>query len=384
VCSLLHLPAQFIPKPKNQDPAAVKKLLVVKFFGIGSLILATPFFAAARKAFPNAEIHLLTLSSNREISKMISEIDHVHCINLGSNIFDAITVYLACLRETFRGHYDVLIDMEFYTRASAVVSLASWAPVRVGFHSRGVYRGNIQSHRVPFNTYWHVTKNFLSLLEPFGYDAVSDHTLPSLKLSPSLQENVQKFLEHLGDNRNRFIVINVNAGELAYERRWFPDRFAQLASRLCRDYQVSCLFIGSPAEKKYVQDVVDNVLAQGGDAHNVAGQFNLEEVAQICRESKLVITNDSGPLHLAAATGVPVVGFFGPETPVLYGPSGKGHLVFHQMLSCSPCINIEQSKHIKCWHSTPICQERTTVDQVLQAIAEHYGNVLSAHGSIKT
>lgn len=380
----MHLPARFIPAPKTKDPNAARKILVVKFFGIGSLILATPFFAAARKVFPNAEIHLLTLSSNREIAGMIPDLDHVHGINLGSNVLSAISAYLGCLLAIFRERFDILFDLEFYTRASAAVSLASWAPIRVGFHSHGVYRGNIQSHRVPFNVYWHVRKNFLSLLEPFGHDSEADNAPPSIRFSPTLGNNARKLIDDLGDSQERYLVVNVNAGELAYERRWFPDRFAHLSARLSIKYGVSCVFIGSAGERDYVQEVVDQVRELGGDAHNAAGSLDLHELAQICRKSRLVITNDSGPMHLAAATGTPIVGFFGPETPILCGPVGQGHLVFHQNLSCSPCINIEHGKRIKCWHETTICQERTSVDDAYRAICDRYGDALSASVSAKT
>ncbi len=380
----MHLPARFIPAAKNEDPKAVRKILIVKFFGIGSLILATPLFAAARKVFPNAEIHLLTLSGNREITAMIPDIDQVHGIDLGRNIVTAVSAYLGCLLKVFRNRYDVLIDLEFYTRASAVVSLASWAPVRVGFHSQGVYRGDIQSHRVPFNVYWHVRKNFLSLLEPFGHDAGADGSEPSLAFPPGPGDNARKIIDDLGARRERFVVVNVNAGELAYERRWSPDRFARLAARLCNEYGVGCVFVGAPGERDYVQGVVDQVRALGGEAHNAAGRLTLAELAQVCRQSRLVITNDSGPAHIAAATGTPVAAFFGPETPVLYGPVGDHHLVFHKDLSCSPCIHIEYGKRVKCWHETTLCQEGTGVDDAFQAIRGRYGDVLAAPVPAKT
>lgn len=348
---------------------------MVKFFGIGSLVLSTPFFRAAREQFPNAKIHLLTLSSNREITPMMPDVDFVHFVDLGGNVFAAIGAFIACLIKTFQGRYDVLIDMEFYTRASAVVSLASWAPVRVGYHSRGVYRGNIQSHRVPFNAYWHVTKNFVALLEPFGCDVSACDTLPQISIATDLNNNALQLVNAQDD---AFVVFNPNAGELAYERRWAPERFAQLAAKLCDRYGVACLFIGAPSERSYVQGCVDEAQKLGANALNTAGDLNLEGMAQICRESRLVITNDSGPLHIAAATHTPVVGFFGPETPVLYGPAGEGHLIFHQDLSCSPCINIEQSKLLKCWHDRPICQEITQVDEVFKAICKAYGKILTS------
>jgi len=352
----------------------VRKVLVVKFFGIGSLVLATPFLRAVRKVFPNAEIHLLTLSSNREITALIPTIDRVHCVDLGANPLSALRAFVGGLIQTFKGRYEVLIDMEFYTRASAIVALSSWAPVRVGFHSQGVYRGNLPNRRVPFNAYWHVTQNFLSLLEPFGFDVQSADTRPALAVPQPLTDQAQAQIEGLG----AFIVINVNAGELAYERRWSPQRFGELAARLSTTYDLTCVFIGAPGERDYVQGAVEGALALGARAVNSAGQLNLVSMAQICREGLLVITNDSGPLHIAAATNTPVVGFFGPETPVLYGPTGDNHLVFHHPLSCSPCINIEQGKHLKCWHDRPICQDRTTVEDAFKGICHTYGALLSA------
>lgn len=378
VCGLLHLPAQLIAKPKNMKPEDVHKVLIIKFFGIGSLVLATPFFRQARTLFPNAQIHLLTLSSNRCVMEMIDGVDHVHYVDLGSHILRAITAYVGCMVQVFRGHFDVVLDMEFYTRASAVVSLASWAPVRIGYHAQGIYRGSIQSHKVPFNGYWHVSRNFLSLLEPFGYEVGPDMPRPHVEVAKVPHEATQKLFESLGDQAERYVVINVNAGELAFERRWFPDRFAALAARLSAKYDLVCVFIGSPGEHEYVEAVVLDARSQGARALNAAGALDLRSMAQVCAQSLLVISNDSGPLHVAAASGVPVVGFFGPETPVLYGPAGDGHLVFHQSISCSPCINIEQGKRIQCRYTTPLCQEITSVDLALEGICERYDHRLKS------
>ena len=358
------------------NPEHVHKILIIKFFGIGSLVLAMPFFRAVRELFPNAEIHVLTLSSNAQVMKMIADVDRVQFVDLGANIVTAIWVYVGCMWRVFRMRFDAVIDMEFYTRASAVVSLASWARVRIGYHAQGVYRGSIQSHRVPFNSYWHVSRNFLSLLEPYGYVVRDKAPTPSLTVPNNIGETLQNLLEDMGGEHARYIVINVNAGELAFERRWFPDRFAALAVRLHQTYGFSCVFIGTAGERDYVQAVVDDVLSQGGDAYNSAGDLDLASMAQLCAKSLLMISNDSGPLHVAAASGVPVVGFFGPETPVLYGPAGTGHLVFYTAINCSPCINIEHGKRIDCRYATPLCQDSTSVDDAYCAIVEKYGDVL--------
>ena len=364
------------------DPLGVRKILIIKFFGIGSLVLATPFFRATRERFPNADIHLLTLASNRPVMEMIEDIDHVHFVNLGSNIFAAIWAYVGTMMTALKGRYDAVFDMEFYTRASAVVSLASLARVRIGYHAQGIYRGDIQSHKVPFNSYWHVSRNFLSLLEPYGYAHDEEVPKPHIAIPNQPLEAARQFWQTLGDETGQapYIVINVNAGELAYERRWFADRFAGLSARLSEEYSLHCIFIGSPGEREYVESVVQAAREQGALALNAAGELDLAAMAQVCAKSRLVISNDSGPLHVGAASGVPVVGFFGPETPVLYGPVGGGtgveHLVFYQSLSCSPCINVEQGKRIQCRYATPRCQEMTSVEQAFEMIKEKYGQAL--------
>lgn len=390
VCALLHLPARLAPRAAHVDGARVRRVLVIKFWGIGSLVLAEPFFRAARKRFPNAEIHVLTLASNRAVADLIGgDIDAFRFVDLGASMPSAIWAYAKTLWRVFRADYDVVIDMEFYTRASAVVSLAAWAPVRIGYHAQGIYRGAIQTHRIPFNGYWHVSHNFLSLLEPFNEtlgvlpDDVVD--VPRLALPPDLGTSAQAVLQRIGgESKARYIVINVNAGELAYERRWFPDRFAALAARLSTAFDLDCLFIGGASERAYVDGVVADAAAQGARAHNVAGDLDLLGLAQICAGSRLVISNDSGPLHVAAASGAPVVGFFGPETPVLYGPAGEGHLVFHESMSCSPCINAEQGKRIKCRFDVPKCQMATTVETAYAQIVDRFAARLDAPARTKT
>jgi len=360
------------------DPHQVDRILVIKFWGIGSLVLAEPFFRTVRETFPNAHVHLLTLSSNRGALDLIAGIDHAHFVDLGNNLMSAIGAYIGTLVRVFKGRYDVVFDMEFYTRASAVTSLAAWAPVRVGYHAQGIYRGSIQSHPIPFNNYWHVSRNFLSLLEPFGVAEQANEPVPVLTLPETLHDDARAVLDRMGGDGARYIVVNVNAGELAYERRWFPDRFDALTAKLSQRFDLDCVFIGAPSEHDYVEAVVRSAKAQGARAYNAAGAVDLTGMAQICARSRLVISNDSGPLHVAAATGVPVVGFFGPETPVLYGPAGKDHLVLYSDVKCSPCINIEQGKRIKCRFAVPKCQLDISVDDACARITARYGAALEA------
>ncbi len=356
----------------------MKKILVIKFFGIGSLVLATPLLRRIHEVFPNAEVHFLTLSSNREIVGMIEGIDEPVFVDLGRNTVTAILAFMGCLSAVFRRRYEVVIDLEFFTQASAVVSFASFSPIRVGFHSRGVYRGGIQTHRVPFNPYWHVTRNFLNALEPFDPALPPAAPKPHLVVDREPTPPVRDLLDELGDNAERYIVINVNAGALVYERRWMPERFAELAARLSKSYGVTCVFVGAPTEVDYTTRIAEAATGEGADVVNAAGRLDLNGLAQIFARSLMIVTNDSGPLHIASAIGCPVAGLFGPETPVLYGPMSKNSVALFSGRGCSPCINVEHGKRFHCWHPSRLCLEDISVDQAFASIESSFGASLAS------
>jgi len=101
---------------------------------------------------------------------------------------------------------------------------------------------------------------------------------------------------------------------------------------------------------------------------NFAGKLNIRQIAYLFENAKLMIGNDSGPLHLASAMETRTISFFGPETPVLYGPRGEGHIVFFKNINCSPCINVHQGKTVKCYRDKPKCMESITVQEVIDAV----------------
>lgn len=377
-CSILSLFSILLGKGDHPEPDKVKRVLCLKFWGIGSLILATPLFREAKRSFPNATIELLTLSGNRSVVKMLPGVDRVHYLDIGGNVLWAIISFLKTMVAVRRLRADVLIDLEFYTRASAIMALFSGSVVRVGYHSQGVWRGNFHTHRIPFNHYRHVTANFYNLLEPFGIDPQNKALTPEVEIAASARDEVHALLEAHGIGEG-FVVVNVNAGELAYERRWAPERFAELTGRLCKKWGLVAVFVGSPDEEEYVDSVVRAVRPGKGRVVSLAGQLTLDGLGELFARCLFVMTNDSGPLHLAVAMGARVAAIFGPETPVLYGPVGEGHVTFFADVPCSPCINVERAKHLNCWQPTIRCQDSLDVDSVLSRLEKEFADVLEGH-----
>ncbi len=373
-----------VPPPAVEalDP---EKVLVVKFWGIGSIALAGQTLVALKKRYPRAEFHFLTLESNRPFLHYVPVVDEVISLDIrggGPRVFFRILRLLLSLR---RRGYDLVVDLEFFTRFSALVSFMTGAPVRVGFHAWEVWRGNLANVDVPFNRYWHVTQNFFNLGRAAG---VVEEEPPAFRLNPEEKDRSEAAaaLEEAGIRESeKILLINPNAGEMALERRWPPGNFAALAVELTRENQedpgLRPVFIGAPGERDYVEAAVNQA---GPAAVNLAGKISIGGLLALFERAEGLVTNDSGPLQLALCQGLPTVSFFGPETPVLYGPKGGQHRVLFQHLACSPCINVHSQKKVRCVHGRPICLEtidvQRTAAEVRALLRGEDGPMWGVHG----
>lgn len=376
---------RYLVPPPDVGTIQPGKVLVVKFWGIGSIALAGQTLVALKNRYPDSEFHFLTLESNRSFLDYVSVVDEVISLDIrggGPRVFFRILRLLLSLR---RRGYDLVVDLEFFTRISALVSFMTGAPVRVGFHAWEVWRGNLANVDVPFNRYWHVTRNFFDLGRAAG---VEDREPPAFHLIPAEKDRSEAaaVLEEAGIRASeKILLLNPNAGEMALERRWPPGNFAALASELTREDAenpgLRPVFIGAPGERDYVAAVVNQA---GPAAVNLAGTLSIGGLLALFERAEGLVTNDSGPLQLALCQGLPTMSFFGPETPVLYGPRGGRHRVLFQHMSCSPCINVHSQKKIRCVHGRPICLESIDVQraagEVRALLRGEGGSMWGVHG----
>lgn len=365
------LPLKWLLKRKN-SPKPIRKALIIKFWGMGSIIMSSYLFSALKKALPDAEIHLLTLSSNEEIARLLGIGDGLKTMRLGQGFIGLIREIFRMISDVSRSDYDLVLDLEYLTRFTALVTLFSKAPVSVGFYARGFFRGNFHTERVPFNPYLHVKDNFFNQLKAAGIKTEPEKYLP-IQLDPEVVERAKQFLSASNIDPENFVIINPNAGETALERRWPPDCFARLIRRLENDVGITSVLIGSPDEKAYCENLAG--MLDGDEAPiNIAGKTDLELLAGVIKLARVVITNDTGPLHLASHLDVPTVSLFGPETPVLWGPLGDKARTFYKNIDCSPCLNVHNMKTANCLKSSGAeCLSSITADEVFEAALEALG-----------
>jgi ADP-heptose:LPS heptosyltransferase len=355
-------------------PDRVRMVLVTKYLGMGSIVLAAPMVARLRLLFPGARIVFLTFRENREVAQMLGIFDLVFTIeakSLPALVRDTIST----LRALWRLKVDVVCDLEFFTRYSTLVAWLSGAPRRVGYFSRIAWRGHLLTDPVYYNGTKHITRVFLAQAEVLGarIDEAAPVQLPDLPVDPAADAGARTALRAAGvDEGQPFLAVNPNASELCLERRWMPERFARVVDALLvENPSMRAVFVGSPGEAAYTQSVIDRC-RQADRVVNLAGGVKVRELAELLRAAHLLLTNDSGPLHLAAMVGTPTVSLFGPETPTLYGPVGPRQQVFYSGVYCSPCINVYNSKTASC-RGNNICLQAFSGHEVLNACRQLLG-----------
>jgi len=380
LCALLLVAKRvFAGRRRSPSDAEVRKVLLLKMWGMGSIVLASPLLEAVRARHPGARIDFLSLAENRSIVEMYSGIDRAIAIDLRRGVLSFLVSTLRTIWAIRRERYDLLLDLEFFTRFSAIFSFLAGPRRSQGFSAKGKWRGKLHDVEVPFNAYNHVALNFLDLLrgapmDPVDPAAVSGpHSLPPLRPPAAAWERCRELLAQEPHWREGepIAVVNPNAGDMALERRWPGEQVAELLRSLAGRDALNVVMIGSPGERGYVESVV-RAAGNGVKVVNLAGRIDVAQLVALLAHAAVVVTNDSGPLHIAAAAGAATIALFGPETPVLYGPlrsrAGQRHVVHYRKLACSPCMFVHDNKVLSCWFAQAQCMTGIQPAEVLASV----------------
>ena len=289
--------------------------------------------------YPKAKIDLFTSTANTSLYSHLFNKTYSFDISKKILIFWDMFKNVLDLR---RNEYDLLYDFEPLARSTAVFSRIINPKKSIGFDLPDGNRKNMFTDYVEYNEKAkHIAYIFYKLL------GCKETNLSLLEPNITEKEN-KKIDEYLKDNKiDDYICLNMNASELALQRRWKPENFNRLSRLIFKNHkEYHQFYIGSKSDKEYINAGINDI--ENDKIINIAGKFNLLETACLLKRAKLFISNDSGPLHLAASVGCPTISFFGPETPKLYAPLSNKAKIFYKNLPCSPCINIRNAKKTHC------------------------------------
>ncbi len=337
----------FIRPPEFPAPDRVRAVLVMKYLGVGSVAEAVPMFRELRRRYPGARIAFLTFTPCAELARLLGCFDEIRAIRTSSLPAFAADV-AAAIWWGRRGRFDVSFDLEFFSKFSYILSYLVHARVRVGYFVRVLRYVKLHTHPVPYNASRHVSEAFLAQLDP-----APERLLPTgPPAPPALPEaagrEADALLDRLGISQAKcLIAFNVNTSDLSRLRLWPAASYAALAGMLHRSHGATILFVGGPQDRARVEEVLA-LVPDGVRVANIAGQTTLAGLLALFTRVRLVVSNDSGPLHLAALMGTPTVAFFGAESARIYGPRGPRQVNLDLQLYCSPCLNVYNFKEYDC------------------------------------
>jgi ADP-heptose:LPS heptosyltransferase len=340
-----------------------KKILIIKFWGMGSILEATPLLRGLKKEYKLAQIDIITFESNIEVASNLGLFNHVFCLHFAKGF---ISVMKEIINFIFRYHrsYSLIIDLEFFSNFSAILTLLTSSEYSLGFESFYRLRNRCYSRTIIFDHSTHVRRIFIKFLDALGIKEPSDIKLSPLTYPPSVRDSVMRKIPSLG-KKGMHIAVNINTSEMCINRRWPLDHFNTLISLLIQAYSPNIYLIGSKSEEELV-NIFYKRLVKRNNVYMIAGMIDLPEFIYFLSNMKMLITSDSGPMHIAEALDVPVVSFFGPETPNLYGPLSLQSIAFYANLFCSPCLNTYNHKRTNC--SNNICMQSITAEEVFNKI----------------
>lgn len=360
-------------KKKIHKTGMSNNILFVKFWGIGSIVLTSPAVRKVREAYPDSKIFFLTLKSNKDICRELRSADEIVTVDIskpGAFLSDFINK-TKLLRNI---HFDAVYDFEFYTYFSALVISLLKCRRSFGFDNLKNNRKILFTDTILFDDHIHTKDNFLHLVN-------ADETVSSLNsVLPEFPD-----LKSITNNSNGVmkIVVNVNASKLAYERKLPENNYVEIINHITKRFKCKVILTGSNNEAEYVNSIFCN-LKRKDLVTDLSGKTSVNELTALISSSCCLITNDSGPLHIASALNIPVIAFFGPETPVRYGPLSKERLVFYKDLECSPCMSISNSKTVNCIYDSPRCMEQFDMNDVISKIELFIGSLIAARNKIKS
>lgn len=341
------------------------KIIVYQVGNIGDLIVSTPVYRELRKEFADAEITLLSSSGSKkfigadEIIKPLNCIDKIQTFFLED--FSSWRHYYHFFRSIQKEKYDLIVYLPanlwttFHVFRDMVFFFLTGIRHGVGFQVFEDYYSYLKYNIPPRNE----TERLLDLLKPLGIKNGNK----KLEFTVS-NENIEFIQNYLSKNeiaKNKVIIAVMPGGKYP-SRLWPKQYFINLIDRINDNFSVNIILVGSESEKKLTEEIINQTKTK---PFNSAGNLNIHSLGALIQQCRLLITNDTGPMHIAAAVGTPTVSIFSSvDIPFLWYPAGNGNKVFYNKVDCSPCFQQKCDNHI--------CMEGISAESVYQAVEKQF------------
>ncbi len=350
-----------------------KRILIIRVDLIGDLVMSLPAIRVLKRTYPEAEIDLLAVPSSAKV--VASDPDIAQVIAYDPNIWRRPKALLqwrnwrnlfVLWRRLHAHHYDIAINL-FGEWASALI-LLSGAQRRLGFSHEnypGFLTDSVTGRHWDSNDSKHEVDYCLELAQAAGATTTPEDRIPHLAVDPNVVQQVEQLLQNEGMQTNRPLIACHVSSNNGYAKRWPVPYWATLIDRLIREDRIQVVLTGAPDDMPLIMEVIQCMREQ---PINLAGKTSLTQLAALYKHANLLITGDSGPMHIAAAVGTPLIAIHGPTDPALSGPISPTATIMRSAIWCSPCYNAKGPADCR-FHTTQ-CMKDITPTQVYEVVME--------------
>ena len=382
LCWLLTIARRLVRLAQPDSPLpAPRAVLIIKLSEMGSTVLAYPALEELKQRIPGVKLFFLVFKNNADIVDALGLVpaENIITVDYGSP-GRLLASGLQAMRRLLSAGIDTTLDMDFFSRLTALIAFLVCRGNRVGFHrytGEGLYRGDLLTHRLLYSPQVHTSAAFMALVrtlfedpkdEPHYRGRIDPAQLrpPQYQPAPEDVAGVKAKLEAAGVAKGTdgtIILINPNSSDIFPLRKWPLENYAGLCKRMLQQIPQCWLVItGVAAEGKDAQFIRDYV--QSSRCIDFTGRTSFRELLALYGIADLMVTNDSGPAHFASLLALPTIVLFGPETPRLYSPMGTRHKDLYSDFACSPCVSVYNGKKSSCTENR--CLKSILPEQVLQ------------------
>lgn len=358
------------------DIKKIRKILIIKLFAIGEMLMSTPLIHSIRKTFPEADIHILTGKYIAEILKDNPEIDRMISIDEDIVLKKMFLKLMRLILELRREKYDVVFSLH-RPFVMCIFAYLTGAPVRVGFDRND--EGILYTNKVKSNIKGrHQIEEYLDLIRILGFEPENRRKLIFLK--DEVFKKADELLKESGIDYSIDRIIGISPaggnnlaayklGTDALVRRWPDENYAALAEMLIKRLNAKVIVVGGKAENISAQIIKKKA---GESVYDMTGKTDILTASAIISRLSLLITNDAGPMHIASAVNTFVIALFGPTDPNVAGPYTENSMIIRKGIECSPCFNKDTfppfNMDCKEWR----CMKEISPDEVFARIEEFY------------
>jgi heptosyltransferase-1 len=336
-------------------------ILIVKLSAIGDVVHTLPSLAALRILYPDAHITWVVEEASFDIIKNHPYLDRVLVsrrkywvdnLKRFRNVSEAITEIRSLISDLRDRHYDLVIDFHGLLKSSIFVFL-SGGKRKLGYDSMQEMSGFFLDEKIFEDMSKHAVDRYMDFPRYLGVEVEQPEFF--ISIGEDNKTRVRKLLRTNNiDSADPFVAINVIA--FWETKLWDDDKFARLCDRIVEELNYTVVFTGSTSGGSIER--IRSKMTQ--PSVNLEGLTSLRDLAYLYTLSALLVTTDSGPMHIAAAVKTPTVALFGPTDPARTGPYGINHVVIRKELPCSPCFLK------RC--DTNQCMQEISTDEVFEAI----------------